>query len=51
MMAEVTQIAFGETMRGHDVLLESFKTFFTAFSDNVKRRENIFVDGDWATIE
>lgn len=49
--AENIQVAFNEPLKGRAALLESFKTFFTAFPDNYTNPENIFVDGEWAIVE
>ena len=49
--AEVIQVAFGEHLRGHAALLESFESFFDAFPDNYTHIENLFECGDWAMLE
>ena len=49
--AENIQVAFGESLRGREALLENFNIFFKAFPDSYTNPENVFVDGEWAIIE
>lgn len=49
--AENIQVAFGDTLKGRDAMLESFISFFHAFPDNYTHIENLFEDQEWAIIE